>query len=230
MPLTDKQIDFFSENGYLNIGRVLSDFDCDMVLRIYEEHADESYAPILNLDRIEPYLLKVVCEPKVIEAVEAIYGAVDALQTYFFFKRPGTPYAAQEWSYHQDNSYAQAEPFAYLAVEIALADQNPENGSMYFFPGTHKYGLLPFEPHTGFQEKPGTRPGNRCELPNNYVGQRVDLQLKKGEAFIFDGNLVHATYANRSQYARPAIITNYIRQGVDFISGRTAHRMRIPVR
>jgi len=148
----------------------------------------------------------------------------------FFFKRPGTPYAAQEWNPHQDNSYPRAEPLAYSAVEIALADQSPQTGSMYFYPGSHKEGLLPFEEMTGYREKSGAKPGNRCEVPAKYEKAKTDLWLKKGDGFIFDGNLIHATYGNASDRPRPAIVTNYIRKGVDFIAGRTAHRMRIPVR
>lgn len=220
---------FYEENGFAIFDNVMSEADCDAVLAIYERHADDDYATILNLDREVPDIReRVMKHPRVVELVEMLIGPAVGCQTFFLFKKPGTRYAAQSFVPHQDNSYPQAAPGAYLAVDIALADQDADSGGIFLYPGSHKLGLLPFEPMTGYREQSGERPGNSCGAPNGFV--HIDVVLKKGQALIFDGNLVHGSYPNNGNAWRPAIITNYIKSGADMISGRTANRLRIPLK
>ena len=247
---------FYEENGYAIFDNVMSESDCDAVLAIYERHADDDYATMLNLDREVPDIReRVMKHPRVIELVEMLTGSeMVGCQTFFLFKKPGTRYAAQEFNPHQDNSYPRAVPGAYLAVDISLCDQDANSGGICLWPGTHKLGLLPFEEQTGYREKEGEKAGNKVILPDGValvdvnepisdvvlpamrtgdkwaVFDKIDVSLKKGQAMIFDGNLIHASHPNQSDKWRPAIITNYLRSSADMIEGRTAKRMRIPLR
>lgn len=237
---------FYEENGFAIFDNVMSEADCDAVLAIYERHADDDYATILNLDREVPDIReRVMKHPRVVELVEMLIGPAVGCQTFFLFKKPGTRYAAQQFMPHQDNSYPRAAPGAYLAVDISLCDQDRQSGGIMLWPGTHKLGLLPFHERTGYREQEGERPGNDVILPEDVclegidsyglkspvtIYPRVDVSLKKGQAMIFDGNLIHASYPNKSDQWRPAIITNYLKQDADMIEGRTAKRMRVPLR
>lgn len=240
--------DFYRDNGYIIFDNVMSEADCDAVLEIYDRHANEDYATIMNLDRIVPDIQeRVMKHPLVVDLIECMTDSeMVGCQTFFLFKKPGTRYADQEWNPHQDNSYPRAVDGAYLAVDIALADQDAGSGGIFLWPGTHYLSLLPFEEATGYREAEGQKPGNKVILPKGIVlkgsglpesgepqmdfVEKVDVSLKKGQAMIFDGNLIHGSYANKSDHWRPAIITNYLKKDAEMIVGRTAHRMRIPLR
>jgi phytanoyl-CoA hydroxylase len=238
-------IKFYQDNGYVIYDGIVSEADCDAVLAIYERHADDDYATILNLDREVPDIReRVMKHPTVVDIVENLTGSeMVGCQTFFLFKKPGTRYAKQEFAPHQDNSYPRAVPGAYLAVDISLCDQDANSGGICLWPGTHKLGLLPFEERTGYREKEGEKAGNKVVLPdhvylndfkpdigNGLVFDKIDVSLKKGQAIVFDGDLIHASYPNRSENWRPAIITNYLAKDAEMIEGRTAKRMRIPLR
>ena len=243
---------FYTENGYAIFSQVMPPDICDWVNESYRKIADKDFAPILNYDRENLDIQTVVMKNHiVVDIIEHLTGsAMVGCQTYFLFKEPGTRYAAQEFECHQDNSYPRSEPGAYLAVDISLCDQDKESGGICLWPGTHKLGLLPFEEKTGYREKEGERPGNKVVLPDDvalaeYEGMtfavvkntpyravynKIDATLNKGDALIFDGDTIHASYPNKSDHGRPAIITNYLREGAEMIAGRTAKRMRIPLR
>jgi ectoine hydroxylase-related dioxygenase (phytanoyl-CoA dioxygenase family) len=243
--------EFYHENGYVIFDRVVSPEICDMVLSIYERHADDDYATILNLDREVPEIQSAIMKHStVVRLIEMLTDSeMRGCQTFFLFKKPNTRYAKQEFNPHQDNSYPRAEPGAYLAVDIPLTDQDAHSGGICLWPGTHKLGLLPFEEQTGYREKAGEKAGNKTILPPDVTllqgvvgsgqpfiedGERlyskIDVTLKKGQAMIFDGNLIHASYPNHSDKWRPAIITNYIKADAEMIAGRTANRLKIPLR
>lgn len=249
-PYDTAAIVFYQDNGYAIFDNVVSPEDCDAILAIYERHADDDYATILNLDReVHEIRQMVMRHPVVVDLVELLTGEeMVGCQTFFLFKKPGTRYAAQEFNPHQDNSYPRAEPGTYLAADISLCDQDANSGGICLWPGSHKLGLLPFEPQTGYRENDGEKAGNKVILPNLVYLQdvnpevlaragsfcdpydKVDVTLKKGQVIIFDGDLIHASYPNRSENWRPAIITNYLKKDADMIEGRTAKRMRIPLR
>lgn len=244
-----RAVKFYRLHGYAIFDHAFSSFDCDAVLAIYERHADDDYATILNLDReVLDIQERVVKCPTIVRLVEKLTDSeMVGCQTFFLFKKPGTRYANQEFNPHQDNSYPRAEPGAYLAVDIALTDQDAESGGIYLWPGTHRLGLLPFREATGYRESEGAKAGNAVILPSHVYLQgvngetlaklgsfcdsyeKVDVVLKKGQAMIFEGNLIHASYPNLSNRWRPAIITNYLRRDAEMVAGRTAKRLRIPL-
>ena len=255
-------IDYYAENGFALFDKVMSKEGCLEIEYTYRLKADDDFAPILNLDRREPFIREVVMKNPVVTAIiERLTGSeMVGCQTFFLFKEPGTRYANQQWNPHQDNSYPRAEPGAYLAVDIALEDQEPNGGILTLWPGTHKLGLLPFEEKTGYREKEGERPGNKVIMPDKIILEEsvrpnpdvercddldellkdaevsfesipmVNIALKQGQALVFDGNLIHSSGPNTSGKGRPAIITNYLKKGAEMIEGRTAQRMRIALR
>ena len=251
---------FYHENGYAVFSGVMLPFVCDWINALYRAVADEDFAPILNHDRKNQAIQDTVMRDRtVVWIIEYLTGSeMVGCQTYFLFKEPGTRYAKQEWVPHQDNSYPQAEPGAYLAVAISLCDQDAESGGLFIYPGTHKLGLLPFDPKVSYREAEGEKPGNEVILPDSVrlsdktvngghpfsaratfsdntkrditVYDKMDISLRKGDAMVFSGDLIHGSYANTSQRPRPMVITNYLRKGANMIEGATAKRMRIELR
>lgn len=228
--LSEDQTSFFRQNGYLVIDGLFSPWECDAMLRIFEQHADENYSAILNLDRSVPEIRAVMKDPRIVAILEKLQNAeVVGLMSQVLFKKAGSPYAAQAWNPHQDNAYPQARPGAYITVNIFLADSDIENGAMYIFPGTHREPLLPFEATKSYREDPGTNPGHNVAVPEKY--KKVELIVRKGAMLIMHGHVIHGSYPNRSlNRSRTLFSISYITRGESFIPGKNANRMEIPLR
>ncbi len=227
--LTAEQVRFYSDNGYLVVDEVVSHEDCDRALKIFESRADEKFAGIMNLDREVAEIRAMMKHPKIVTILNTLQNAeVVGLQTMFLFKKAGSPYAEQAWNPHQDNAYPQARWGAYLTGNIPFADQYPENGGMYIYPGSHKEALLPNVKVKSFQEDSGTNPGHCVDVPSKY--KKVDLLMKKGCVLILHGNVIHGSYPNKSKRDRPMLLIPYITKGSEFISGNVAQRTEIPLR
>lgn len=228
--LSDEEIQFYNDNGYLVVDDILSHAECDAALKIYTQRADEKFSGIMNLDREVKEIRDIMRNYKIVTILESLQKAeVVGLQTMFLFKQARSPYASQAWNPHQDNAYPQARWGAYITGNIPFVDQDPENGCMYIFPGSHKEELLPNTKVKSFHEESGTNPGHCVDVPEKY--KKVDLLLKKGAVLMLHGNVIHGSYPNSSKTrSRPMLLIPYITKGEKFISGNVAQRTEIPLR
>ena len=209
---------------------VFSSAECGKLLETFEKHANRDYAAILNLDREIPEARAVMKDPKIVSILETLQGEnVVGLMSQVLFKKAGSPYASQAWNPHQDNAYPQGKPGAYITINLFLADADPENGGMYIYPGSHREPLLPFEPVKSYREDLGANPGNIVKVPEKY--KKADLIVKKGGMLVLNGQVIHGSYPNRSKTrSRPLFSISYITEGSEFIPGKNANRMVIPLR
>ncbi len=228
-PLSDEQVQFYSDNGYLVVENLLPLEECDRLMTIFEEYADEDYSAILNLDRSEPEIRQLMKRPDIVSRVEQLQGTeVVGLMSQMLFKKAGSRYAVQAWHPHQDNSYPQAEYGAYITTNIFFEDADSGNGGMFIYPGSHKEGLLPFASVKSYRENVGENPGNVVEPPDKY--ETVDLVAKKGGMLVLNGCVVHGSYPNESpERSRPLCQLIYIKRGASFIPGKNANRTAIPL-
>lgn len=229
-PITKKDVAFYDRNGYLIVDDILSTKECDEYFQLFESHADENFSALMNLDRQAPEIRAIMKLPRIIETMETLQRwQVDAVMSQFLFKKANTQYQHQAWSPHQDNSYPQVPYPGYITVNIFLENADPQNGGMYMYPCSHRESLLPFLAMTSYREAPGTNPGNIVEVPKEY--KRVDLIIKKGAMFVMNGHLIHGSYPNTSKTrSRPLFSISYVSKGMEFLVGKNAKRIRIPVR
>ena len=253
--LTTAQILSYHTDGYLVVEGVFSDQECDQAIAMYERYAlQPTYPGIMNFYRGEieykvvvdgkEVVKKMLVHPNdtafemslvdrypIVDMLDTLQNAeVGLLQTMMLFKKAGSAYAEQSWNPHQDNSYPQARWGAYITGNICFTDQDPENGCLRMYPGSHLEPVLPCEPVVSFHETPGDRPGNCIlEVPPHYTP--VDLPIKKGSVLFLHGNVIHDSYPNRDHYrSRQMLLIPYITKGADFIPGRTAKRAFTPLR
>ena len=229
-PLTQEEIRFYKDNGYLVVEGLFSPEECDNILAVCKSRADKDFSAILNPDREVPALRNVMKDPRIVHILELLQGAeVVGLMSQILFKEAGSPYATQAWNPHQDNAYPQARDGAYVTINLFLEDADPGNGGMYIYPGSHREGTLPFEPTISYREKTGSNPGNRIQVPPQY--KAVDLIVPRGGMLIMNSNVVHGSYPNRSTTrSRPLFSISYITRGEKFIPGNSAKREEIPLR
>lgn len=251
--LTYAELQFYRCNGYLVVENVFSGDECHALFSAYEKYSKPDWRGIMNMDRgfiaytetvdgkeIEERIdvakedaetvRGAMRHPTIVTVLEAVQeGEVVGLQTMFLFKWAESPYAKQAWNPHQDNAYARAPYGMYITGNIALTDQDPENGGMYIYPGSHREPILPNIPVKSFHEKFGENPGHTVTVPRHY--HKVDLYLRKGAVLFLHGNVIHGSYANTSPVrSRPMLLIPYLTKGAPFIPGKVAKRTEIPLR
>ena len=232
------QMQFYRDNGFLVVENLFSDKECDALLDVLLKHADKNYSALIQMHLDLPdkkdreAIVSFMKDRRIVDILEHIQGTeIDGLMTQMLFKYPGTPYAHQAWSPHQDNSYPQAVGESFITINLSLKDADKENGCLYLYSGSHKEGLLPFTPRPSYREKPGTNPGNSVLLPSKYKGKESVVYVRKGGMLILNGNMVHGSYPNMTKdRPRPIIQMTYANKGVEFISGKNAKRERISLR
>ena len=117
-----------------------------------------------------------------------------------------------------------------MSGDIALDDHLEDSGILYVYPGSHREGILPFEPNKSFDEKSNQNPGNRViDIPKKY--DKIPLYLKKGSLLSFHGNVIHGSYSNTSETNwRPLLLMAFMRKGEKFNPGKTSKRVPIELR
>ena len=162
---------------------------------------------------------------------------VVALMSQMLFKEANTRYANQAWNPHQDNIYTQNKTelsngftTQYLTTNFFLADANTNNGTLYIYPGSHKYGLFEADEKVSYREKSNSNPGNEISEDILKKFKKVDCIFKKGDLLILNGNCVHGSYPNNSNTSRPLLSVSYISEGESFIAGKNARRKVIELR
>ena len=178
------------------------------------------------------FLRGVMQDSRQRDILETLQGReVVALMSQMLFKEAGTRYAhEQAWKPHQDNAYPRNPNEQYITTNLFLADADKENGTLYIYPGSHKLGLLSAESAPSYREAKGKAPGSRTIMPEEWEDRHVDVNFKKGDLLVLNGNCIHGSYSNFSKRSRPLYSCSLISKGEFFIPGANARRMEIPLR
>ncbi len=257
--LSKEQKDSYYKNGYLVVQAVFSGEESDTILDRLYRHGNKDFVAILNPDRPEYLIAQiaqdfpvnyslgervnsieeavetakimrgVMKDSNIVSILETLQGKeVVGLQSQILFKQAGSPYASQAWEPHQDNSYIKSKGH-YITTNLFLQDADKENGTLYFYPGSHKEGLFPAEERKSYREPAGTNPGNITQMQLDKY-EKVDENFKKGDLLVLHGDCVHGSYPNVSKTrSRPLFSCSYITKGEEFVPGATARRKVIPL-
>jgi ectoine hydroxylase-related dioxygenase (phytanoyl-CoA dioxygenase family) len=228
--LTNDQVEFFHEHGYLAGIRALK-HEQIAALRselaelidpnhaghdlFYEFHSNESANPntvlfhALGAWRISTAFHDLLWNPAfLMPAAQLLGGAVRFWHDQLFVK-PAHHGGVVAW--HQDYSYwTRTQPMAHLTCWIALDDVNEENGCLQYIPGSHRWDLLPI---TGLAGQMGAieqvlTPEQRAAFTP------VAVPLQRGEAVFHHPLTVHGSSENRSDRPRRGAVINAVRDGV----------------
>ncbi len=232
--LSDEQVKFYHEQGYLAGIKLLDDTQLE-VLRaevtelvspahpgnrlFYEFNSNESADPnkilfhALGAWRITPGLHDLLWHPAfTVPASQLIGGAVRFWHDQIFYK-PAHHGGVVIW--HQDYSYwTRTRPMAHLSCWIGLDDSTRDNGCVHYVPGSHRWNLLPrksFANDMAAIEESLTPEQKRDFKP-------VAIELKAGECSFHHPLMVHGSYENRTGRPRRAVVINVFRDGVESAS------------
>lgn len=232
--LTQEQIRFYDENGYLIIPDVCDDEECEKIKKAAAAVAEKEYFAILNIHRRLDLFLNIMKDPVLVSMVKTLQRhKVVGLNDQYFYKRAGTPYAKQAWNPHQDIAYVGAAHGTYIQLHIFLEDSQQVNGGLYYYPGSHREDVLPYEYRISwreeFDENGISHPGWLIkEIPPQY--KKVDIIGPKGGICFQHGNIIHGSYPNLSEnLSREQYSIAYLNEGESFTQGQTSIKIPIAV-
>ncbi len=181
---------------------------------------------------------EIMANKKAVKILEDLQQMeVVALMSQMLFKEANTRYAEQAWHPHQDNIYPKNNRTLkngfntqYLTTNFFLEDSKKENGTLFIYPGSHKFGLFEAESNISYREKGDNNPGNKIsdEILSDF--KKIDVEFNKGDLLVLNGNCIHGSSANKSNNSRPLLSVSYISKGEEFIPGKNAQRKEIILR
>jgi ectoine hydroxylase-related dioxygenase (phytanoyl-CoA dioxygenase family) len=228
--LSDDQVAFYKENGYLPGIKMLDDAQID-VLRdelsaiidpahpgnalFYQFYANESADKdavlfhALGAWRITNGFHDILWNPAFVMAASQL---LDDKPVRFWhdqlFCKPAKHGGVVAW--HQDYSYwTRTIPMQHLTCWVGLDDATVDNGCLYYVPGSHNWGLLDKPELAGDME-------GLLQMLNEEqkaAFKPIPVELKKGYASFHHPLMVHGSYANRSPVARRAFVLNVFADG-----------------
>lgn len=223
--VTDGQVRFFRENGYLYYGPMFSeqeqrglrdevqcfiDGDYPDVYRtdLWPEEGEdaapvghERFLQMCMLWKLSDVIRKYAIDRRRGQIIAALVGvgSIRFLSDMVLYKPPGKGKSRQS-IWHQDF------PTGYNTLPditswMPLDDVGHETGCMQYIPGSHKLGEL-------------TLPGEQCR--ENYEKAGIDFSnsaivpMKAGEVMFHHSNILHYSAANNTDRPRRVYITRYM--------------------
>lgn len=191
-------------------------------------YSANTLSPLMQPHRENAAFLSAMKHQPVVSIVEKLVGGnVSALQTEFFFCKPGTYGFAK----HQDNFYVEAGKDMFASAWCPLEAVDEGNGTLVVYPGTHREPILPVKKIESTHADMGQDPNAFREelvLPEGYAP--LALSVPAGSAVYIHAHLVHESLRNRSEHrTRNVLLMTYIRQGQRFRPGGRAKREEVDV-
>jgi hypothetical protein len=228
--LTDEQVEFFKEYGYLNNIKLLEEWQIDKLNSelagiadpnhpgnplFYYFFSNESANPetvlfhALGAWRITEGFHDVLYNPAFLMAASQL---LDDKPVRFWhdqlFCKPAKHGGVVAW--HQDYSFwTRTAPMQHLTCWIGLDNATTENGCLYYVPKSHKWGLL---------DKPELA-GNMEGLMDYLTEEQkiefkpIPIEMKKGYGSFHHPLMVHGSYENKSVNSRRAFVLNVFADG-----------------
>ncbi|GAB4461207.1 MAG: chlorinating enzyme [Anaerolineae bacterium] len=225
--ISQAQVEFYRENGYLVIENLFSPAEVDQIKREAvaicrgergkvtgaprshpSESDDEVIQRVLCLHhphKLSPVLLDFMRHPNIAEVLTGIIGPdVKCMQSMLFIKAAGKP--GQAW--HQDEDFIPTRDRSLTGAWMALDDATVENGCLWVIPGSHRPGVLwPLEA----QQKPEFDCADEAHGFPYSDDDAIPVELKAGSAVFFNGYLLHRSLPNQAKSGyRRALVNHYM--------------------
>ena len=229
--LSDDQVAFFVENGYLVLESLVAPdeveelrrdtahlarggYPCENLQSLPAELTDdEALRRILCIHQphfVSPVIEKYVKHAKICGALSQITaahlpfwdGSVKCMQSMLFVKPP--TFQGQAW--HQDEIYIPTRDRSLIGAWIALDDATVENGCLWVIPGSHKPGYLyPQREHHEPDEFDFAKQSHGFD-----ESLAVPVEVPVGSVVFFNGYLLHKSHKNRSEVYRRVLVSHYM--------------------
>jgi ectoine hydroxylase-related dioxygenase (phytanoyl-CoA dioxygenase family) len=225
--LSQEQIDFYNEHGYVHIPQVFSKDEIDAMdvelmslienfasddagwtgpwRKVYMDAATEKKSKLIGLHDLSFYSeawTQAVTNKKLTAAMVDLLGPNVELHHSTLHAKP--PETGHPFPMHQDWAFYQHENDRYVDVLVHLDDTCDANGCIRFLDGSHHQGPL---------EHITTTPDGPCSphLPTDKysLDGTVAVPAKRGDVVCFNINTIHGSHVNRTNKIRRLVRVGY---------------------
>lgn len=208
----------WSAKGYLILEGLLKENDVDAINAEIERLTKSGKLIFTNgnklmfANRISPLIQEITDHPKIITILNFLLGKnVVPFQTINFIQ-------GSEQKAHSDSIHMTTYPLGYLiAAWIALEDITPDNGPLFYYPGSHK---LPFLLNSDYNTSSSllTLGSKKYSDYEDVLQAIVDEKhfeakpflAKKGDVLIWHANLIHGgAPINNKSLTRKSMVVHY---------------------
>ena len=202
--LTPRQIESYSNDGYLALGRVLTDKGLDLMRREAMAAWVAEKVPfdptrnwlqnslLVNIHHRSDTARKFYFSGPIVDIAEQFIGPnIKGATSQLTFKMRGN---TMPFGWHQDNGYGELRPYTALTTLTALDDADLENGCLWLIPGSHRQGQIAAPARTIEERKAGKEVIVAAD-----DSKAVPMPMKAGESLIFHCWMLHKSEGNRSQ-------------------------------
>lgn len=226
-PLTDEQVRFYRENGYVQLFDVLTPEELEETRAALEDanqltldarhhtsarnpEYEQIFVQKVNLWTVHEGMRKYVHSHKIAEIARRLAGTprVRLWHDHALIKMPGD---SKPSAWHQDLPYWPMNEPGALSCWMALDDVDERNGCMQFVPKSHLWGK--FEPIrlVDAQDLFALVPE-----PESKDFTPVIMRMPAGSCTFHNGPTFHYASSNQTDRPRRAMITIYMPEGITF--------------
>ncbi len=215
--LTEQQVAFFHDNGYLAPFDGVDPADAAAMCGDLDDFKRERGVPASTIITKSHLIFRQSFEfsrhPAILDVVEDLIGPDILIFSSRFWIKPGRDGSYVSW--HQDSAYFGLEPNELVTVWLALTDSNPANGCLRVLPGTHLG-----ETYTHAEISDGKNLLARGQTIEEIDDSgAVDLELGAGQFSCHHERIVHGSLPNETDHDRIGIglfcIPAHVRSVVD---------------
>ena len=202
-PLSEERCRFYEQQGYLLLGRTLTDQGLDQIRRqcmdawIGEKgEFDPTKTWLVNalltdIHHRSPVVRRFYFDGPIVDAAEQLVGPnIKAATSQLTFKMRGN---SMPFGWHQDNGYGQLEPYNAISTLTALDDTDEENGCLWIIPASHRQQQIPLE-HS-VHDRAAKRD---IDLEVDETG-KIPVPMAAGESLIINCWMLHRSEGNRAR-------------------------------
>jgi non-haem Fe2+, alpha-ketoglutarate-dependent halogenase len=216
--LTDDQISFYRDNGYLVPFDGVDASDaaamCDDLDAFERDEGMRASEIIVKGHLCFRRSFEFSRHPAILDVVEDLIGPNIMTLSSRFWMKPGQDGSFVSW--HQDSAYFGLDPHELVTVWLALTDSTPENGCVRVLPGSH-LGKAYSHVET-YDEKNLLARGQSIEEIDD--SGAADLVLRAGQFSCHHERIVHGSAANDTDAMRIGIGIFYFPAHVKSTIGR----------
>ncbi len=226
--LTQEQVAFYHEHGYLRIPQVFTPAETDELgdeldrlvqdwamkdaswtgpwRKAYMDPETEKKSKLVAMHDLHLYSnawLRAVSHPRVGAALSQLLGPNVELHHCTMHIKP--PETGHPFPMHQDNPFYEHTDGRYIDVLVHLDDTCHENGEIRFLDGSHKMGALQ---HV-VKNPDGTPCTPHLPVDQYRLADTVPVPAKRGDLVIFNLYTIHGSYINTTREPRRLVRVGY---------------------
>lgn len=202
--LDDGQLSSYRDNGYLHLGRVLTDRGLEQLraesMTAWQKEKD-AFDPaktwlqnslLSNIHRQSDTARKFYFSGPLVTVAEQIVGPnLKGATSQLTFKMRGN---TKPFAWHQDNGYGELDPYNAVSTLTALDDADQGNGCLWLVPTSHRGGQVDVSNQINVEMK---QVGESISIDVD-ESQAVPVPMRAGESLIFHCWMLHKSEGNLS--------------------------------